>query len=143
MPVMLPSAEQLSLWAAEELWDWRVRALFALVCIVAALAILAIYLVGNRGKSELSGSRARRYLGRIAVTLAVIAVAEISFFKEPVSLLLLLITAAVAGVAGLEFPPAPSADPSALVISSSNAAVLSASVRSCEASENDSEGEEK
>lgn len=108
MPVMLPSAELLSQWAAEELWDWRVRVLFASACAIAALAALAIYLIWGNGRTGKSDGKTRRYLGRISVTLLVIAIGEASFFKEPLSTALLIATALVIGVAALEMPTAES-----------------------------------
>lgn len=116
MSVMLPSAELLARWAAEELWDWRVRALFALVCAVAVLAVLVVYLAwglgpaegeddaGHLGKAPRDTGRARRYMGRISVALLVLAVAEASYFKEPVSTALLLLTALLIGLIALGQP---------------------------------------
>ena len=106
MPVMLPSAELLAQWAAEELWDWRVRAIFGAVCALAALAVLGIYLIWGREKpgskaSAQDASRARRYMGRVAVVLLVVALAEAAFFKEVVSAVLLLGTAAAIGLIAL------------------------------------------
>ena len=104
---MLPSAELLAQWAAEELWDWRVRVLFAVVCILAVLAVLAIYLIWGRNRQDAEGAvigRARKYTGRVCVALLVIAVAEASFFKEPVSTGLLLATAVVVGAIALSMP---------------------------------------
>ena len=106
MPVMLPSAELLAQWAAEELWDWRVRALFAAVCAIAALATLVVYLAWGRNKESLSTGRPRRYLGRIAVVLLVVAGFEALFFKEPVSTALLLCTALIIGSIGLSLSAA-------------------------------------
>ena len=104
MPVMLPSAELLSQWAAEELWDWRVRALFGVVCALAAIAVLIIYLVWGRKQTGLSDGKARRYMGRISITLFVVALAEASFFKEPVSTMLLIATALAIGAIALGMP---------------------------------------
>lgn len=104
MPVMLPSAELLAQWAAEQLWDWRVRAIFAAVCALAALATLVIYLKWGRGKAGDNAGKARRYAGRVSVILFVIAAFEALFFKEPVSTLLLLGTAIVVGIVALSLP---------------------------------------
>ena len=109
MSVMLPSAELLAQWAAEELWDWRVRAIFGVVCVLAVLAVLAIYLIWGREKSGSEApvednGRARRYMGRVAVVLFVVALAEIAFFKEVVSAILLLGTAVAVGLIALSMP---------------------------------------
>ena len=105
MPVMLPSAELLSQWAAEELWDWRVRALSSAICALAAIAVLVIYLIWGREREvRTSDGKARRYMGRISATLLVIALAEGSFFKEPVSTLLLIATALAIGAIALGMP---------------------------------------
>lgn len=101
---MLPSAELLAQWAAEELWDWRVRAIFAAVCVMAALVALAIYFKWGRNDTGDSDGKARCYLGRVSVTLLVIAAFESLFFKEPVSTLLLLVTAAIVGAISLNLP---------------------------------------
>ena len=111
MQDMQPSAEQLALWAAEQVWDWRVRALFAAVCVAAVIATLIVYLVWERGNEEASSGRARTYTGRIAVTLAVIAAGEALFFKEPVSTILLLATAIAIGLVGLSLPHDGASDP--------------------------------
>ena len=103
MPVMLPSAEQLATWAAEELWDWRVRALFAVVCLVVMLVVLIIYLKWGRNRKDDTG-RMRRYLGRMSTSLLVVTIAEASFFKEPVSTVLLLVTSLAIGVIALGVP---------------------------------------
>ena len=109
---MIPSAELLAQWAAEELWDWRVRVMFASLCAAAALFALFVYLAWGRSQNGQSDGRARRYTGRISVSLIVIAVAEASFFKEPVSTALLLATALALGAIALGMPPkAESPDP--------------------------------
>ena len=99
-----PTADMLALWAAEQLWDWRVRMLFAAVCIIAALAALFVYLKWGRGRSGQPDGKARTYLGRIAVTTFVVAAAEMGFFRETVSTVLLVATAIVIGVAALRMP---------------------------------------
>ena len=106
MPVMLPSAELLAQWAAEELWDWRVRALFAALCVIAVLCALVAYLRWGRieSGSPANGNRARTYIGRICVSVFVIALAEASFFKEPVSTVLLLATGLAVGLVALSMP---------------------------------------
>ncbi len=99
-----PTPDMLALWAAEQLWDWRVRMLFAAVCVVAALAALFVYLKWGRGRTGQPDGKARTYLGRISVTIFVVAAAEMGFFREPVSTMLLVATAIVIGVAALRMP---------------------------------------
>lgn len=106
MSVMIPSAELRALWAAEELWDWRVRMLFAAVCVIVALIALAIYLAWGRDNERGDPPRARRYMGRLCVTTLVVTVAESSFFGEPTATAFLAGTAVVVGLIGLSFPPA-------------------------------------
>ena len=104
MPVMLPSAEQLALWASEQLWDWRVRVLFAAICAIAMVAALVIYLAWGRNENRAATGKPRRYLGRVSVTLLLIAGGEIIFFKEPVSAILLLGTALAIGLIAFGMP---------------------------------------
>lgn len=99
-----PTPEMLAFWAAEQLWDWRVRMLFTAVCVIAALAALFVYLKWGRNRGADSSAKARRYLGRISVATFVITVAEMSFFKDSVASALLVATAAVIGIIGLRLP---------------------------------------
>ena len=99
-----PTPEMLAFWAAEQLWDWRVRMLFAIVCVIAALIALFVYLKWGRTRENASMSKARTYLGRISVTMFVITVVEQLFFKDGLASLLLLGTAIVIGVVGLRMP---------------------------------------
>ena len=98
------TADMLALWAAEELWDWRVRLLFGIVCIVFALATLGVYLLWARRDPEDQLGRPRRYMGRLSASLAVIATAEAGFFKEPVSTVLLFGCALAIALIGLSMP---------------------------------------
>lgn len=111
MVAMVPSAELLSRWAAEELWDWRVRALFAALCVVFMLLVLAAYLLWGRlpACDDLRHvGRARRYLTRLSVTSFAIAIGEASFFREPVAAVLLVATGIAVGIIALHMPgPAP------------------------------------
>ena len=99
-----PTADMLALWAAEQLWDWRVRLLFAVVCVVAALAALFVYLKWGRNRDGGPSPKARKYFGRIAVTTIVILIGEASFFKDSLATALLAVTALVIGIIGLRFP---------------------------------------
>ena len=111
MQVMIPSAELLAQWAAEELWDWRVRLLFATVCAFALIAVLAIYLFLGRDRETENSVRARRYTGRVSATMFVLAIGEAAFFKEPVSTALLAATAIAIGAIALSMPREPSPSP--------------------------------
>lgn len=104
MQVMIPSAELLAQWAAEELWDWRVRLLFATVCAFALIAALAIYLFFGRDREPGNAGRARRYMGRVSVTMFVTMIGEAAFFKEPVATALLAVTAIAIGAIALSMP---------------------------------------
>lgn len=104
MQVMIPSAELLAQWAAEELWDWRVRLLFATVCAFALIATLAIYIFFGRDRKPSDVGRARRYMGRVSVTMFVATICEASFFKEPVATVLLAVTATAIGAIALSMP---------------------------------------
>ncbi|HAM15766.1 MAG TPA: hypothetical protein DCP91_07905 [Eggerthellaceae bacterium] len=101
-----PTSEQLALWAAEELWDWHVRTLFALVCVVAVVSAIVVYVAcgHERNRGADSSGRARRYLGRIAVALAVVGGAESMFFRDSATTLLIAATAAIIGFVGLRMP---------------------------------------
>ena len=110
MPVMLPSAELLAQWAAEQLWDWRVRLLFTAICVLAIVAVLVTYAIWARNDELAASGRARIYINRIAVTLAVVAAGEQLFFKDMVSTAILLGTAAVLFIAALSLPAKSPAD---------------------------------
>ena len=106
MSTVTANSDLLAQWAAEELWDWRVRALFAAVCVLAALAAIAMYFICGRNRdNERRDGKARRFTSRISIALLVIAVAEASYFKEPVATVLLLVTGAAIGILALGLPP--------------------------------------
>lgn len=120
MSVMIPSAETLAQWAAEELWDWRVRLLFAAICALAVIVVLVVYLVLGRTQSSRDDGRIRRYFGRVSITLLVIMVTEISFFKEPVSAALLTVTALAIGAIAFNMPQSSESTPSEPEIASAD-----------------------
>ena len=88
--------------SAEEIWDWRVRALFAAICVFVVIVTIILYAAQNRRGT--SGARTRRAFGRIAVTLFIVAVGGMGFFKDGPACVVLLATAAVIGAMGLRMP---------------------------------------
>lgn len=107
----MADADMQALMVAEQIWGWRVRALFAVVCAIAVVIAIVIYLVWEKKDRIDGGGRVRKCFGRLCVTLLVVCVAELGFFKDVPAAGILVATAAVIGLAGLRMPAHESSAP--------------------------------
>ena len=101
---MTPTEEMLARWAAEELWDWRVRMLFGALCVASMLIVLGIYLVWGRSSAESGNGAARRYIGRTSFAMLIAGIVAVLFFKEPISAALAILTAFAIELVALSMP---------------------------------------
>ena len=107
----MADADMQALMVAEQIWEWRVRALFAVICAIAVVIAIVTYLIWEKKDRLDGGGRVRKCFGRLCVALLVACVAELGFFKDVPSAGILVATAAVIGIAGLRMPAGESGAP--------------------------------